>query len=72
MLALFRYYTDQKKFDTIATNALKDDFKRKGRELKERDAEAQMLDTVYQVPNVDSYSLLSSKLKSALFCEAAE
>ncbi|GFR46814.1 hypothetical protein Agub_g8451 [Astrephomene gubernaculifera] len=43
-----RYFQDQKKFDVIATNSLKDDFKRKGREFKERDAEAKMLETLYQ------------------------
>ncbi|EFJ51321.1 hypothetical protein VOLCADRAFT_103570 [Volvox carteri f. nagariensis] len=43
-----RYFADQKRFDVIANNSVKDDFKRKGREFKERDAEAQMLETVYQ------------------------
>ncbi|GLC44575.1 hypothetical protein PLESTB_001320800 [Pleodorina starrii] len=43
-----RYFSDQKRFDVIANNSVKDDFKRKGREFKERDAEAHMLETVYQ------------------------
>ncbi|KAG2486968.1 hypothetical protein HYH03_014341 [Edaphochlamys debaryana] len=45
---ILRYYGDQRSYDAIANNALKDDFKRKGREFKERAAEAQMLETVYQ------------------------
>jgi hypothetical protein len=44
-----RYYTNQKAFDTFAAGALKDDFKRKGREFKEREEEAQLLDQLYQV-----------------------
>ncbi|KAG2454297.1 hypothetical protein HYH02_001326 [Chlamydomonas schloesseri] len=43
-----RYFNDQKIYDTVAANAVKDDFKRKGREFKERAAEAEMLETLYQ------------------------
>ncbi len=44
-----RYFNDQKTHDAVAANQLKDDFKRKGREFKERAAEAEMLESLYQV-----------------------
>lgn len=44
-----RYFNDQKTYDAVAANQLKDDFKRKGREFKERAAEAEMLESLYQV-----------------------
>ncbi len=44
-----RYYTQQKAIDNMSGNQLKDDLKRRDREGKERQAEAQMLDSLYQV-----------------------
>lgn len=43
-----RYYQEQKSTDVASATALLDDFKRKGREFKERQGEAQMLESLYQ------------------------
>lgn len=44
-----RYYVEQKNIDHASSNLLKDDFKRKDREARERDSEAIMLNGLYQV-----------------------
>jgi len=44
-----KYYTQQRNTDAAATNALKDDFRRQDREVRERKAEVDMLESIYRV-----------------------
>eukprot|EP00983_Pelagomonas_calceolata_P051301 1142355-Pelagomonas_calceolata.AAC.4 len=43
-----KYYAEQRAYDQSAGDPLRDDIKRMGRQAKERQQEAQMLDAMYQ------------------------
>eukprot|EP00878_Enallax_costatus_P024325 GHUV01025957.1.p2 GENE.GHUV01025957.1~~GHUV01025957.1.p2 ORF type:complete len:121 (+),score=41.51 GHUV01025957.1:635-997(+) len=43
-----RYYADQRATDAASANMVKDEFKRHGREARERQAEQQMLEDMYK------------------------
>lgn len=50
--SLYRYYVQQKAYDHLAGSNFKDDVKRMERGARERAAEAQMLDSLYQVSDL--------------------
>jgi hypothetical protein len=43
-----RFYAEQRAYDQSVGDPLRDDIKRMGRQAKERNQEAQMLDSMYQ------------------------
>jgi len=61
-----KYYAEQRAYDQSAGDPLRDDIKRMGRQAKERQQEAQMLDAMYQAERNNELALLRAEEEERL------